>query len=73
MLRCEGVLQAGGRPVTEGIKGISSSKKMTIGIGYLVLATGLLLLGNIEGEQWVQATSIVVGALLCAQAYQDRK
>lgn len=54
-----------------GIRGISASKKFLFSIAYVLLTTSLLWSGKIDGAQWVDATSLVTGALLVAQAYQD--
>jgi len=56
----------------EAIKGISASKKMTFSVVYVAVATALLVMGYLESGDWVSSTSIVTGALLAAQAYQDR-
>ena len=56
----------------QGLTGIRESKKFIFGICYVALAAVLLAFGYITGQEWVEATRLVVSALMVAQAYQDR-
>ncbi len=55
-----------------GLKGISTSRKMTIVGLYVLLCRALAISGVIEGVQWAGATSPAIMALVAAQAYQDK-
>ena len=50
-----------------------NSRKLWLAVATVVLATGLLILGFITSDNWVNVCSMTVGAYMLAQAWVDGK
>ena len=49
-----------------------NSRKLTVAVGTMATATGLLIAGLITGDNWVNVVSLTAGAYMATQAWQDR-